>query len=437
MDNKFVEGFSKLSKEEKIRLIASLIEDENFSTEAASYFHPQKQELFDSFSENTLTNYYLPFGIAPNFLINESIYHVPMVVEESSVVAAASSAAKFWYTRGGFQAQVLSTLKKGHIHFLWTGKKEALSDIFPHLKECLLEKTVPLTAKMQQRGGGIKDIKLEDFSSVLNGYYRISVDFDTADSMGANFINSVLESMAVAFRDFIAERNSDQVGNLEIIMSILSNHVPECLVECQVSCSADLLDKIDGTTPWQIFVQKFKTAVDIACIDSYRAATHNKGIMNGVDSVVIATGNDFRAVEAGAHTYASIGGAYKSLSTVEVNNNTFSFRLKMPMALGTVGGLTSLHPMAKRAMQILGNPSAKELMTIAASVGLANNFSAVKALVTKGIQQGHMKMHLSNILLQYKLDKEQKNMVQKYFRNHEITYAAVNSYIRQNFPEII
>lgn len=159
--------------------------------------------------------------------------------------------------------------------------------------------------------------------------------------------------------------------------------------------------------------------------------------MNGVDSVVIASGNDFRAVEAGAHTYASMGGSYKSLSTVELNKGTFTFKLKIPLALGTVGGLTISHPMAKRAMQILGNPSAKELMTIAASVGLANNFSAVKALVTKGIQQGHMKMHLSNILLQYNLTKEQRHIVELHFERNVITYAAVNSYIKQQFPETV
>lgn len=437
MENKFVGGFSKLSKEEKIRFIADIIGDGDFAREAESYFHPQKQELFDSFSENTITNYYLPFGIAPNFLINNKVYHVPMVVEESSVVAAASAAAKFWSARGGFQSQVLSTIKKGHVHFLWTGRKEFLKDIFAELKALLLNRSTPLTAKMEQRGGGIKEIKLEDFSAALKGYYRLAVDFDTVDSMGANFINSVLENMASTFKGFIAERYPDQASPLEIIMSILSNHVPECLVESQVSCESQLLDKVDGITPWQEFIPKFKMAVDIACIDPYRAATHNKGIMNGVDAVVIATGNDFRAVEAGAHTYASMEGSYKSLSTLELNNSTFTFKLKIPLALGTVGGLTISHPMAKRAMQILGNPSAKELMTIAASAGLANNFSAVKALVTKGIQQGHMKMHLSNILLQYNLTKEQRHIVELHFARNVITYAAVNSYIKQQFPETV
>lgn len=436
MEGKFIEGFSKLSKEEKIGYISQLLGDTKFPDEAASYWHPEKQDVFDSFSENTLTNFYLPFGIAPNFLINNKVYHIPMVVEESSVVAAAAAAAKFWSARGGFHSQVLSTTKKGHVHFLWFGKKELLFQWLPELKKAILESTAPLTQKMELRGGGIKNIKLEDFSQTLNGYFRIAVDFDTVDSMGANFINSVLETMALTFKSFITQQNPGMEKELEVIMSILSNHIPECLVESTVMCEVNKLDKVDGKTSAEIFVHRFKTAVDIACIDPYRAATHNKGIMNGIDSVVLATGNDFRAVEAGAHVYAASEGKYKSLSAVEIQNNLFSFSLKMPLAIGTVGGLTTLHPMAKRAMQLLNNPNAKELMTIIASVGLANNFSAVKALVTKGIQQGHMKMHLSNILLQYNLNKLQKEKVENHFRDSEITFAAVDAYVKSQFPEI-
>lgn len=429
MNGEMINGFSRLSKNEKISCISALLGDEGFAAEAISYSHPEKQELFDSFSENTLTNYMLPFGIAPNFLINGKVYHVPMVVEESSVVAAASAAAKFWSTRGGFQAKVISTLKKGHVHFLWQGNPETLINSFPALKENLLKGTLPLTKRMQERGGGIADIKLEDFSSSLDGYYRLAVDFGTADSMGANFINTVLEEMAGILREF-AQVNFSGKDHIEVIMSILSNHVPECLVECTVSCPVSSLDKVDGETPADVFAHKFKTAVDIACMDPYRAATHNKGIMNGIDAVVIATGNDFRAVEAGAHTYASTDG-YKSLSKVEIENGNFTFSLKMPLAIGTVGGLTALHPMAKRAMQILGNPSARELMSIIASVGLANNFSAVKALVTKGIQQGHMKMHLSNMLIPYNLGADKKKMVEDYFKSQPVSYAAVSEYINQ------
>lgn len=427
MDGELMNGFSRLSKDEKLKQISSFIHDEGFAAEAISYFHPSKQELFESYSENTLTNYILPFGVAPNFLINGRIYHIPMVVEESSVVAAASAAAKFWLARGGFRAKVISTLKKGHVHFLWSGEKGLLQDSFPALKEKLLADTLPFTSRMRERGGGVIDVKLEDLSVKLNNYYRLSVDFETADSMGANFINTVLEAMAASMKDFFQSNRQD----LEIIMSILSNHVPECLVECSVSCNFSELGKADGETPAPVFARKFKTAVDIACLDPYRAATHNKGIMNGADAVVIATGNDFRAVEAGAHAYASMNGSYKSLSAVEVENDIFTFTLTMPLAVGTVGGLTALHPMAKRAMQILGNPGARELMTIVAAAGLANNYSAVKALVTKGIQQGHMKMHLSNMLIPFNLTTAQKREVEEYFGSRPASYAAVADYVKQ------
>lgn len=430
MKGEIINGFSRLSKNEKINCISLLLGDEGFAAEAVSYFHPEKQELFDSFSENTLTNYVLPFGIAPNFLINGKVYHIPMVVEESSVVAAASAAAKFWSTRGGFQATIISTIKKGHVHFLWHGESGLLVNSFLVLKEELFNGTLHLTSRMRERGGGIANIKLEDLSDRLNGYYRLAVDFETADSMGANFINTVLEAMAEILRNFVHKNFPGNQEKLEVIMSILSNHVPECLAKCVVSCPVSQLDKVDGETPASIFARKFKTAVDIACHDPFRAATHNKGIMNGVDAVVIATGNDFRAVEAGAHAYASMNG-YRSLSGVETDNSTFTFSLQMPLAVGTVGGLTALHPMAKRAMQILGNPSTRELMSIIVSAGLANNFSAVKALVTKGIQQGHMKMHLSNMLIPYNLDADKKKMVENYFQSRPVSYAAVSDYIKQ------
>lgn len=427
MDGELINGFSRLTKDEKINRISSFILDKGFAAEAISYFHPTQQELFDSFSENTLTNYVLPFGVAPNFLINGKIYHIPMVIEESSVVAAASAAAKFWTTRGGFQAEVISTLKKGHVHFLWSGPKNLLHNAFPVIKEKLLTDTLSITARMRERGGGVVDIKLEDLSDKLSNYYRLAVDFETADSMGANFINTVLEAMAGSLKEYFQPYGRE----LEIVMSILSNHVPGCLVECKVSCPVSDLEKVDGETPANVFARKFKTAVDIACLDPYRAATHNKGIMNGADAVVIATGNDFRAVEAGVHAFASMGGTYKSLSAVEIEHNTFTFSLKMPLAVGTVGGLTALHPLAKRAMQILGTPGARELMTIVAAAGLANNFSAVKALVTKGIQQGHMKMHLSNMLIPYLLSTAEKKRVEEYFSSRPVSYAAVADYVKQ------
>jgi hydroxymethylglutaryl-CoA reductase len=177
------------------------------------------------------------------------------------------------------------------------------------------------------------------------------------------------------------------------------------------------------------FVWKFQKAVEIATVDEYRAATHNKGIFNGIDALALATGNDFRAIEAGAHTYACRSGKYRSLTDLTLDNGIFHYELKVPLALGTVGGLTSLHPMARFSLEMLGNPSARELMMIAATAGLANNFGAVKSLVTKGIQVGHMKMHLFNILNFYAATQDEKLKATEYFKNHKVSFKSVTDFI--------
>jgi hydroxymethylglutaryl-CoA reductase len=211
-------------------------------------------------------------------------------------------------------------------------------------------------------------------------------------------------------------------------MSILSNFTPNCLVKVWVECPIEDLGLIDGMEPNE-FAHKFEKAIKIAHLDPYRATTHNKGIYNGIDSVVLATGNDFRAVEACGHTYASKDGKYRSLSDVSIENGIFKFSLTVPMALGVVGGLTNLHPIVKRSLELLENPSAKELMMIAAAAGLANNFAAVKSLTTSGIQKGHMKMHLINILTQYNATEEEKSAAVKYFENEVVTFSSVRSFL--------
>jgi len=213
-------------------------------------------------------------------------------------------------------------------------------------------------------------------------------------------------------------------------MSILSNYVPNCLVRAEVSCSIDQLSEsaaIDSTE----FAQKFATAVKIAEIEPYRAVTHNKGIMNGIDAVVVATGNDFRAVEAGVHAYASRSGRYSSLSHVKIENGVFTFWMDVPLALGTVGGLTSLHPLVKFSMELLQKPSAEELMQIVAAAGLAQNFAALRSLTTTGIQQGHMKMHIHNILNQFQATKEEKEKVIVYFKDTTVSHSLVVDYLEK------
>ena len=427
-------GFSKLLKEEKLKLIANYFENPGEVVNLLkSYWHPdsKQQQLFDEFSENTITNFYIPYGISPNVTVNGKDYIVPMVIEESSVVAAASAAAKFWGDRGGFHAKVIDVRKVGQVHFGWNGDKETLLALFPIIEERLLVDTDAMTEKMRKRGGGILGMKLIDYTAQIPDYYQIRVEFGTGDAMGANFINSALEQFGHSLQDFFAEQQDlpEDLRKVEIIMTILSNNTPDCRVKVWVECPVEQLDGIDEHLSGAEYAKKFKKAVDIAHIDTDRATTHNKGIYNGIDAVVIATGNDFRAVEAAGHTFASRNGHYESLSSVTIENGIFHFELEVPMALGTIGGLTSLHPLAKKTLELLGNPTAPELMMIAATMGLANNFSAVRSLTTKGIQAGHMKMHLNNILNQLNASDEDKKKAREYFKDKTVSYAAVEQFL--------
>ncbi|EDO25326.1 predicted protein, partial [Nematostella vectensis] len=340
-------------------------------------------------------NFYLPFGVAPNFVINEKSYTIPMAIEESSVVAAASKAAKFWGERGGFKATVINTEKIGQVHFLFNGEPEKLELFFNRIKPKFFTETASFTKNMQKRGGGILDIELKNKTKELNNYYQLHATFNTKDSMGANFINTCLEQFAKTLENEAqdCQEFNEQEKNIQIIMSILSNYVPNCIVRAEVSCPVSQMSETPSIDSKE-FAEKFVNAVKIAEIEPYRAVTHNKGIMNGIDAVVLATGNDFRAVEAGIHAYASKTGQYSSLSHAKIENDIFTFWIEIPLALGTIGGLTSLHPLVKFSLEMLGNPSAEDLMKIVAVTGLAQNFAAVRSLTTTGIQQGHMKMHI-------------------------------------------
>lgn len=426
---KTVSGFSKLTKTEKIAwLIARYFQnDPSFKTVLESYWNQDQklQQLHDEFIENTITNFYLPFAIAPNFLINQRFYTLPMVIEESSVVAAAGNSAKFWSKRGGFHTQVIATTKNGQIHFNYSGKKELLNLFFENIKPRLLASVEAFSANMKKRGGGTKEILLIDKTHVLENYYQLHCTFETADAMGANFINSCLEQIATTFKQ--ETQLVDELNSVEIVMSILSNYVPECLVRAEASCTLEELsfDTFQGKD----FAQKFVRAVAIAKAETRRAVTHNKGIMNGIDAVILATGNDFRAVEAGVHAYASRNGRYSSLTDAKIEGELFTFSIEIPLALGTVGGMTSLHPLVKMALTILEKPNAKELMQIIAVAGLAQNFAAIKSLITTGIQQGHMKMHLLNILNQMNATNDEKKAATDYFKKHKITHNGAIDFI--------
>lgn len=433
--NKLIEGFSKKNKEDKIKAIAAFFKDPDAAVNTfKSFNHPDAkiQEMINEFSENTISNFHLPYSIAPNFLINGKTRAIPMVIEESSVVAAASKSAKFWYNFGGFNVEVIDTEKVGQVHFLWNDDTSLLKSKFNELKALLISGTDEITENMRNRGGGIKEIVLKDLSDKEPNLMQLYATFETVDSMGANFVNSCLEKFADIFRSWHKEQAEFKNDGLEIIMSILSNLTPNCIVKCWVETDISNLKDIVPGVSGEEFARKFRTAVRIAQVDPSRATTHNKGIYNGVDAVVLATGNDFRAVEACGHAYASINGSYTSLTNCEIENGRFKFTLTLPLALGVVGGLTNLHPLVKLSHEILDHPTAKELMGIAAAAGLANNFGAVKSLTTTGIQQGHMKMHLFNIMNQLDVKPESRDKVVEYFKERNVSVSAVRKYVEES-----
>ncbi|MCD6179635.1 MAG: hydroxymethylglutaryl-CoA reductase, degradative [Bacteroidales bacterium] len=432
-EKKEIKGFYKLSKSDKIKEVTQYFENPKEISDLLSSFwfkDEALQDLFDEFSENTISNFHFPFGIAPNAVINGKNYLIPMVIEESSVVAAASNSAKFWSTRGGFHTRIISTTKIGQVHFLWKGKKEELEANFSELKQELIKGTNEITKNMRERGGGILDIELVDMRNEIPDYYQLKAKFNTLDAMGANFINSCLEEFADILRTFIARKKEISEKEVNVIMSILSNYTPECLVEAWVECPVEEFEVMDADMTAEEFVWKFEKAVQIATVDPHRATTHNKGIFNGIDAVVLATGNDFRAVEACGHTFAARDGQYRSLTQLKVENGIFRYSLLLPISLGTVGGLTSLHPLAKFTLELLGDPSAEDLMQISAVAGLANNFGALRSLTTKGIQKGHMKMHLLNILNTFGATEEEKDAAVEYFKTEKVSFNAVETFLK-------
>ncbi|MDO4763389.1 MAG: hydroxymethylglutaryl-CoA reductase, degradative [Flavobacteriaceae bacterium] len=427
-----IQGFSKLTKQGKIDwIIKSYLQgNQEYEQILKQYWNKNSelQKLHEEFSENTISNFYMPYGIAPNFLIDGKLLAIPMAVEESSVVAAASKAAKFWLNKGGFKTTIINTEKLGHTHFIIDIETQKLQDFFNlKLRKKLFEATENITANMRKRGGGILDIQLIDKTEELRNYYQLKASFDTKDSMGANFINSCLEQFGKTLKEMIEQEENfsqEEKNSLQIVMNILSNYTPNCLVRAEVSCKIEELKDDSGISP-EYFAWKFQQAVKIAEIDPYRATTHNKGIMNGIDSVVIATGNDFRATEASAHAYASRNGQYSSLTHCSIDNGIFRFWIDLPISVGVVGGLTNLHPLVKFSLALLGKPSAQELMSILAVSGLAQNFAALRSLITTGIQKGHMKMHLFNILNQFGATEEEKQYFTNYFKDITVTHHEV------------
>jgi hydroxymethylglutaryl-CoA reductase len=429
-------GFSKLSKIEKIDLIVKhYFSDSSDETRLLfeKYWHadPMIQKKFDEFSENTLSNFIIPLGVVPNLLLNGKLFCVPMAIEESSVVAASARSANFWLTRGGFHSEVISTVKIGQVHFIWKGNSLNLHHFFNEIKTELIASTKSLTENMEKRNGGITSLSLVDRTLDEPGYYQILVHFETCDAMGANFINSILEVLAKNLKEKVMASPllSESERHIQIIMAILSNYTPDCRVKTFVECPLDELnDPCLGMDALE-FAEKFAQAIRLSKVDVTRAVTHNKGIFNGIDAVVVATGNDYRAIEACGHAYAARDGQYRGLSDISIANGVFRFSLEIPLALGTVGGLTGLHPLSRLSLDLLGRPSASELMCLVATIGLAQNFAAVRSLVTSGIQKGHMKMHLMNILNTLEANEKESEKAKMHFVSDIISFKSVTEYI--------
>ncbi|MDP1622043.1 MAG: hydroxymethylglutaryl-CoA reductase, degradative [Bacteroidales bacterium] len=432
--NNVIRGFSKLTEEEKRNFIAGLCIDPAQAEDRLEHFlvaDENERTQFLELSENTISSFHTPYGIAPNLRVNGKVYHVPLAIEESSVVAAVSHSARFWAEHGGFTVTGLSTVKLGHVYFRWFGNPSYIREHWRQLKLFLLERLKKITTNMVGRGGGILSLELQDETLMIDNLFKIELKVETVNSMGANFVNTCLEDMAEALDMFFNLDNGQEGRKLQVAMAILSNYTPECTVTIEASCEIDDLKPISGWLPVEVFTDKLRLAYQIAHHDPYRAVTHNKGIMNGVDAVLMATGNDSRAAEAAAHAFAARDGQYRALSHCSVNGNRLSIGLTIPIALGTVGGITNLHPLARLSLEILGNPTAKELMGVVASVGLASNFAAVRSLVTTGIQKGHMRLHLSNILNMLNVTNGQREEAELYFNNRTVSFNAVKHFLHE------
>lgn len=380
-------GFYKKSVTERVDIVA---EWAGLSTDEKAILAGQglQSEQADLMIENVVGTYSLPMGIGTNFKINGKDYLIPMTVEEPSVVAALSHAAKLIREGGGFEAETSDPVMIGQIQVLDIPDMDAAIATLETHKEELMELANSSDALMIRLGGGARDIHLRPFSdSPVGPMLIVHLLYDTRDAMGANSVNTAVELMAPRIAELTGGRT---------LLRILSNLADQRTATARGVIPAAALEKhgISGADA----AQRIAEANAFAVVDPYRAATHNKGIMNGIDAVVVATGNDWRAIEAGAHAYAARNGRYTALTDWHVNDNGDLYgEITLPMAVGTVGGATKVHPSAKVAMKILNVESAQELAQVLACVGLAQNLAAIKALATVGIQRGHMRLHARQV----------------------------------------
>jgi hydroxymethylglutaryl-CoA reductase len=385
-------GFYKITVAERRLLVSEATGTSAAEMETALRHGGLAEETADKFVENVLGTYALPYGVCLNVRVNHHDYVVPMVVEEPSVVAAASSASKMIRAGGGFVAEVDEPVMTSQVQLTEVEDiPTAMASILRYKAEilALADRAIP---GLVQRGGGARGLDVRQLGTDADQMIVVHIHVDCRDAMGANLVNTVAEGVA----DRLAALAKAKVG-LRILTNLCDKRTVR--VTCRVPASELATETMNG----EEVIDGIVNASRFAELDPYRAATHNKGVMNGIDAVTIATGNDWRAVEAGAHAYAARSGQYSPLAvwrrgeSSEGGAGVLIGRLEMPMSLGTVGGTLRVHPAARLSLQLLGVTNAGDLAQIAASVGLANNLSAVRALATDGIQRGHMALHARSV----------------------------------------
>lgn len=383
-----IPGFYKKSIDERY---AALLESSTISHSDKEILNGSQGLHIDTANhmiENVVGLFGFPFAVATNFQINGSDYLIPMVIEEPSVVAAVSNAAKLFRQGGGFTTSSDEPVMIGQVQILDIDDVEVASQSLLSHKDQLMKLANEVGGSIVRRGGGARDIQVRIFENTSIGNMLVlHLLYDTRDAMGANAINTAVEYLAPTIEEITGGR---------VNLRILSNLTDERKAYAEGVIPKDELARGDFTG--EMVVQSIVEAGVFAEVDPYRATTHNKGIMNGIDAVVLATGNDWRAVEAGAHAYAARRGTYSSLTKWwKDDDGNLRGRIELPLAVGVVGGATKVHPVAAVALRLLGNPSARELSEVIAAVGLAQNLAAIRALATEGIQQGHMRMHAKQL----------------------------------------
>jgi hydroxymethylglutaryl-CoA reductase len=379
-------GFYKLPMEERVRVVAErwALTPAEVAVLRAEGALPHATA--DHMSENVVGTFPLPLGLGLNFLVNGKDYVVPMVVEEPSVVAAVSLAAKIARDAGGYTAQTDPSHMVGQVQVTRYGDAQRATDALLSAREEILALANSVDPGLVRAGGGARDVRVRQVPAPEGADREpilvLEITVDTRDAMGANAVNTMAEAVGV-----MAER----LTGGKVFLRILSNLADQRLA--RASCRIPVKDLAEGDTPGERMAEGILQASRFAEADPYRAATHNKGIMNGIDALAIATGNDWRAVEAGAHAYAARSGAYRPLSTWRVEEDHLVGRITLPLALGIVGGPIRVHPTPRVCLKVMGITSARELAGVMAAVGLAQNFSAVRALGSVGIQRGHMALH--------------------------------------------